>query len=151
MFKVLKANIGEHLHKIVDFQVAMAMETENLELDKETVTRGVTAVFEDSTKGIYYVALNSNQEVIGSLLTVNEWSDWRCKTVKWIHSVYIMKEMRSQKVFRTMYEYLKNIVTKDEDLAGLRLYVDKSNTKAQSVYHKIGMSNEHYELFEWLK
>jgi RimJ/RimL family protein N-acetyltransferase len=29
--------------------------------------------------------------------------------------------------------------------------VDKRNKSAQEVYEKLGMSKEHYELFEWLK
>jgi RimJ/RimL family protein N-acetyltransferase len=150
MFKVIKANLNEHLENIVDFQLKMAKETENLELNKEIVTKGVTAVFEDSSKGQYYVCLKDGI-CIGSLLTVSEWSDWRCKSVVWIHSVYIVESMRGQKVFKEMYNYLKSEVQESQSLAGLRLYVDKTNTKAQKVYQKIGMSNEHYELYEWLK
>ena len=150
MFKVIKANFNDHLENIVEFQLKMAKETENLELDKEIVTKGVTAVFNDPSKGQYYVSLKDDL-CIGSLLTIAEWSDWRCQKVMWIHSVYIVSSMRGQKVFKEMYEFLKSEVLEDENLAGLRLYVDKTNTKAQKVYQKIGMSNEHYELYEWLK
>lgn len=150
MFKVIKANINDHLEIIVNYQVQMAKETEDMDLDKEIVTRGVSAVFNDLSKGQYYVATKDG-ECVGSLLTVPEWSDWRCREVTWIHSVFIIPSMRGKKVFKEMYEYLKSEVLKSDDLAGLRLYVDKSNTKAQKVYQKIGMSNEHYELYEWLK
>jgi len=37
------------------------------------------------------------------------------------------------------------------EVAGLRLYVDKTNHSAIEVYHKIGMTNRHYDLFEWMK
>jgi GNAT superfamily N-acetyltransferase len=151
MFKVQKANMAEHHSIIVDFQLKMAQETENLTLDKDIVFRGVEEVFKDKSKGQYFVALDDQDKCIASLLTVNEWSDWRCKNVIWIHSVYVIESMRSKKVFKEMYLYLKEMVTKSDELGGLRLYVDKTNKKAQSVYQKIGMSNEHYELYEWLK
>ncbi len=151
MFKVLKANKSQHHNIIVDFQLEMALETESLTLDENIVRNGVAAVFDDPSKGQYYVALDENENCIASLLTIPEWSDWRCQQVIWIHSVYVVKEMRSKKVFKEMYLYLKNEVNDSKGLAGLRLYVDKRNTKAQSVYEKIGMSNEHYELYEWLK
>ena len=36
-------------------------------------------------------------------------------------------------------------------LRGLRLYVDKTNTRAQKVYENLGMNGEHYHLYEWMK
>jgi ribosomal protein S18 acetylase RimI-like enzyme len=43
------------------------------------------------------------------------------------------------------------MVEESKDLRGLRLYVDKSNANAQKVYEALGMSGEHYHLYEWLK
>ena len=43
------------------------------------------------------------------------------------------------------------MVRNSDKYAGLRLYVDKTNTSAQEVYTRLGMSKEHYELYEWLK
>ncbi len=146
-----QANKEMHLETIANFQVEMAMETEGLKLDLETVQRGVKSVFEDTAKGKYFVALNEEGKCIASLLTVNEWSDWRCQNVLWIHSVFVIPEMRGKKVFKEMYLYLKKLVNESDELAGLRLYVDKTNLKAQNVYEKIGMTKEHYDLYEWLK
>ncbi|PIK16343.1 GNAT family N-acetyltransferase [Halobacteriovorax sp. JY17] len=148
---VEQANKDDHLNTIAKFQVAMARETEELELDLDIVLKGVASVFDDSSKGKYFVALNDKRECIASLLTVNEWSDWRCKNVLWIHSVFVIKEMRGKKIFKEMYQYLQEHVRDDENLAGLRLYVDKRNLSAQEVYKKIGMTKEHYDLFEWLE
>ena len=36
-------------------------------------------------------------------------------------------------------------------LAGLRLYVEKANHAAHQVYRAMGMSPDHYDLYEWLK
>ena len=63
----------------------------------------------------------------------------------------MLPEVRRMGIFRQMYSYLKNIVENDVNLRGLRLYVDKTNTKAQKVYQEMGMNSEHYQLFEWMK
>ncbi|HEV7506053.1 MAG TPA: GNAT family N-acetyltransferase [Thermoanaerobaculia bacterium] len=138
---------------IVDFQLRMARETEDLELDRDTVVRGVAAVFADPTKGSYWVAERQDRpgEVVGSLLTTFEWSDWRDGTVLWIQSVYVVPEERGRGVYRALYEHLKRRAEDDPALMGIRLYVDRRNAAAQGVYERLGMSREHYEMFEWLK
>jgi GNAT superfamily N-acetyltransferase len=135
---------------IVDFQLRMARETEGIELDPGIVLQGVAAVLADPAKGIYWVA-GRDGHVVGSLLTTFEWSDWRNGTVLWIQSVYVVPGERGQGVYRALYEHLKRRVEDNPDLKGLRLYVDKRNVAAQQVYERLGMTREHYELFEWLK
>jgi GNAT superfamily N-acetyltransferase len=140
----------DNLETITKFQVKMALETENLILDQDTVRKGVRAVFEDSTKGRYLVAASDNK-VVASLLIMPEWSDWRNGTVYWIHSVYVTPEFRGKKIYSKMYEFLKEMVTNSTDIKGLRLYVDKTNIKAQKVYEALGMTKEHYDLYEFLE
>lgn len=135
---------------IADYQVKMAWETEQLKLDPPTVELGVAAVFDDPSKGKYWLA-EVKGEVVGCLLTVPEWSDWRNGTVLWIHSVYVKPEFRKHGVFRKLYSHLKTMVEVSKDLRGLRLYVEKTNGPAQKVYESLGMSGEHYHLYEWLK
>lgn len=135
---------------IVEFQLRMARETEDLELDLGTVTRGVAAVFADPGKGAYWVAERAG-EVVGGLLTTFEWSDWRNGVVLWIQSVYVVPEERGRGVYRALYEHLRRRVEADSDLKGIRLYVEKRNEAAQRVYERLGMTREHYEMFEWLK
>jgi GNAT superfamily N-acetyltransferase len=134
---------------IVDFQLRMAWETERLRLDKSTVERGVNAVFTDTTKGKYYVA-EAEGQLVACLITVPEWSDWRCGTVLWIHSVFVVPAFRRQGAFRRLYEHLRRQVVEDPDLKGLRLYVDKRNAPAKHVYESLGMDGNHYTLYEWL-
>lgn len=135
---------------IVSFQLSMSMETEDLRLDRETVTRGVQAVFDDPSRGTYWIAERAGRPV-GGLLTVPEWSDWRNGTVLWIHSLYVVPEARRQGVFRALYTALKERVEALPELKGLRLYVDRRNAQAQAVYERLGMTDEHYTLYEWLK
>ena len=140
----------KYLNHMVDFQVRMARESEDFHLDSEVVEKGIKMQIHSPKTGRYLLALDE-ENLVGMLLTLYEWSDWRCKNVMWIHSVYVLPEARGQKVFKRMYEFLKDEVREDENLAGLRLYVDKTNTNAQEVYKKIGMNDEHYSLFEWMK
>lgn len=135
---------------IVDFQLNMAYETESLKLTKSIVELGVDAVFDDISKGIYYVA-EINGDIVGSLLTTYEWSDWRNGQVLWIQSVYILKDFRGKGIFKEMYTYIKEKVTnQSNNFRGIRLYVDKTNEAAQKVYDKLGMENHHYEMYEWM-
>ncbi|HZL10866.1 MAG TPA: GNAT family N-acetyltransferase [Prolixibacteraceae bacterium] len=135
---------------IVEFQLAMAMETEQLQLNEPTVEKGVAAVFADSSKGIYYVAEIKGQ-VVGSLLTTFEWSDWRNGTVLWIQSVYVRPEFRKRSIFSRLYKHIQDLVASDHDLRGIRLYADKTNTSAHGVYEHLGMTAEHYKMYEWMK
>jgi ribosomal protein S18 acetylase RimI-like enzyme len=135
---------------IVGFQIQMALETEELELDLHTVTRGVQAVLDDSTKGQYWVAECAGR-LVGSLMTTYEWSDWRDGTVLWVQSVYVDPTLRGRGIYRRLYEYLRDRVLASPDLRGIRLYVDRRNLAAQRIYERLGMSREHYEMFEWMK
>lgn len=135
---------------IVNSQISMAGETEEMQLDHPVVQRGVNKVFDDPTKGTYYVA-EVEGELGGCLLTISEWSDWRDGTVLWIHSLYVLPTFRRRGVFRAFYDHLRQIVERDDTLKGLRLYVDKQNAPARNVYRKLGMDDAHYVMFEWMK
>lgn len=146
----LRDATAEDLIFIVDCQLKMAMETEQLQLDAQTVTQGVKSVFEDPLKGFYLVGTESNRPC-SCLMITPEWSDWRNNLVWWIQSVYVLPEFRKLGIFNKMYEHIKSIVMQCDDVAGLRLYVDNTNLPAQEVYKRVGMSDEHYRLFEWMK
>ena len=127
----------------------MARETESIELDGSVVTRGVHAVFDDPSRGRYFVA-EAEGEVIASLLITYEWSDWRNGNVWWIQSVYVRPAFRRRGVYARMYKHVKAIAQR-EDVRGIRLYVDRRNAPAQDVYRRCGMDGEHYLVFEWMK
>jgi ribosomal protein S18 acetylase RimI-like enzyme len=148
MIKIRKAHAGEYMI-IANFQQEMALETENLNLDPVIVTKGVMAVFDDPTKGCYYVA-EYKGKVAGSLLTTYEWSDWRNSQILWIQSVYVMPEFRNKGIYRQLYQHIKQLVKDNPGLSGIRLYVDKSNNNASGIYKHCGMDGEHYRLFEWI-
>ena len=149
MIEIRKAKLSD-TECIIELQLQMARETEGLELDKTVVSRGVHGVFQEPARGTYWI-VREQGKVLGMLLAIPEWSDWRNATVLWIHSLYVIPEARGQGVFKKLYLNLKKQVEQSPELAGLRLYVDKRNESAQKTYEKLGMDKHHYELYEWLK
>jgi len=145
----VRAGSQGDIDTIVAFQLRLARETEDLRLDRASVAQGVRAVVDDAAKGRYWLA-EEDGRVLGCLLTVPEWSDWRNGTVLWIHSLYVRPESRRRGVFRSLYRHLRRMVEEDDSLKGLRLYVNRRNAAAKKVYEAMGMDGQHYEMFEWL-
>ena len=134
------------IDSIVQFQADMAMESEGCVLDKEKVTKGVTAAMLDDSKGIYWVAKYEGR-TIGSLMITREWSDWNNEWYWWIQSVYVTPEYRKQGVYKAMYQKVKD-AAKENNVSQIRLYADKTNLSAQKAYQSLGMHKSHYLMFE---
>lgn len=139
----------EDAEVIIDFQQKMAWETEEMTLPTEVVTKGVNAVFSNQVLGQYWVAEDEGL-VIASLLITYEWSDWRNANVWWFQSVYVLPSHRRKGIFRSMYLHIRN-EAENSGVAGLRLYVETNNTRAQKTYEALGMKREHYSMYEWMK
>jgi GNAT superfamily N-acetyltransferase len=138
-----------HASDIVEFQIAMAKETEDLELDRSLLEAGVASVFKDNTRGRYYIAVE-DKTIVGSFLTTYEWSDWRNGQVVWLQSVFVRPEYRGKGVFRLMYDHIRNMVLNNQ-YKGIRLYVERNNDRARKVYENMGMVSHHYDMYEWMK
>ncbi|MFZ9521478.1 MAG: dihydrofolate reductase [Silvanigrellaceae bacterium] len=143
--RVRTANLTD-IEFIVRSQVSMARESEGMELVPDVVERGVTAVLKDPLKGEYLIA-EKVSGAVGCLLLQREWSDWRNGHFEWLHSVHIEKAHRRGGVFRWLYEYAA-ARARTRGALGLRLYVDKKNSVARETYAVLGMSDQHYDLYE---
>lgn len=132
---------------IVAANAALAAETEGQVLDPAVLQAGVQAVLADDRLGCYYLA-ESDGQVVGQLMTTFEWSDWRNGQFLWIQSVYVMPDNRGDGVFRALFEHLGRIAREDPRVCGIRLYVDRGNQKAQSVYGRLGMHRSNYGVME---
>ncbi len=133
---------------LVEFNQAMALETEGKRLETAVLQSGVKAVFANDKKGFYVVAENEAGKIIGGLMVTFEWSDWRDKWFWWIQSVYILPEARGKKIYSQMYDFVKEKAKKRGDVCGFRLYVERENSTAQQVYEKCGMLPSHYLMYE---
>jgi len=138
----------EDANALVEFNQAMALETEGKQLAPDVLRSGVEAVFSDDKKGFYVVARSSDGSIVGSLMITFEWSDWRGKWFWWIQSVYILPEFRGRGIYRLLYEFVKETARERQNVCGFRLYVEKENKNAQNVYEKLGMKPSYYLMYE---
>lgn len=143
---------------LVEFNRAMARETESKELDEEVLRAGVRRLLQEPRHGFYLVAERSRAdgghqataEVVGSLMVTYEWSDWRNGLFWWVQSVYVSPSLRRRGVYRRLYQRVKELAASDATVRGFRLYVERENIVAQRTYEQLGMEETHYKLYEEL-
>ena len=156
----VRAAAASDAPQIAAFNLSMALETEQLKLDENTLRAGVAAVFSDPERSSarYFVAEtpstssplpspSSPAAVAACAMVTFEWSDWRHGRVWWLQSVYCAPQHRRKGVFKAIYDFIKG-EAKREGAKGLRLYADTTNERAHSVYEALGMKTGHYQVFE---
>jgi GNAT superfamily N-acetyltransferase len=127
-------------------QVAMAWETERLELDVGVAREGVETAL-GGTVGARYFVCEIGGAFAGCCMVTSEWSDWRARTVWWLQSVYVVPGHRRRGVYRALHHTAADRARR-AGAAGLRLYVDRRNVAAAEVYRRMGMDGDHYLVFE---
>ena len=132
---------------LVRGNASMALETEHLSLDLDRLRDGVHALFEDTARGLYYIAEIDGRRV-GQMMITYEWSDWRNGVFWWIQSVWVEPAFRGQGVFKALYGHVEEKARQDNGVCGLRLYVEHENTRAQATYERCGMKRTVYRMFE---
>jgi ribosomal protein S18 acetylase RimI-like enzyme len=142
----VRAATREDIAFLVEANAAMAWETEEKRLDRELLTRGVAAVFDEPRRGFYLVA-ERGEAAAGCLLITYEWSDWRNGDWWWIQSVYVRPDDRRHGVFRSLYRHTEAAARAAPGVVGLRLFVEWENERAQRTYAALGMQQEHYHMY----
>ena len=145
-FNVRRATVRD-MDVLVEFNAAMALESEGKALDRRRLRDGVAALLNEDGRGFYLVA-ETEDRVVGQLMVTYEWSDWRNAHFWWIQSVYVASDWRRRGVYRSLHEYVLAEARNRGDVCGVRLYVDRDNHVAQQVYSNLGMDRSHYDLFE---
>ena len=146
---VRKANLND-LDVIVEFNLNLALETEDKQLDKDILRKGIEKVLKGEIQGKYFVC-EEEGIVIGQMMILYEWSDWRNGECIWIQSVYVHKDYRRNGVFKMLFNHVKESCDSNEKFVGLRLYVDKENLKAQQTYAQMAMYENNYYMYEYMK
>lgn len=131
---------------IAEFNIAMALETEQVSLDPATVNAGVAAGIADPAKAAYFVA-EAGGRCVGCCMITHEWSDWRNGDIWWFQSVYVALEARRTGVFRAMYRHIERMA-RDAGVVALRLYVERDNQRAKQTYESMGMDLTHYDVMQ---
>jgi ribosomal protein S18 acetylase RimI-like enzyme len=134
---------------LVEFNAAMALETEGKNLLPEVIGAGVRGLLDNPVAGFYVLA--ETERVLAALMITKEWSDWRNGSFWWIQSVYVRPEARRQGVYRRLYRHVQEMAAQDPQVCGFRLYVERENSAAQAAYAALGMKETRYFVFEELK
>jgi GNAT superfamily N-acetyltransferase len=132
---------------IAGFNMAMAWETEGIALDPDRVRAGVAAALADPSKALYFIAEEQGRPA-GQLMITYEWSDWRNGVFWWIQSVYVEPDRRRRGVYRALHADVLRRARESAEVCGVRLYVERRNTRAQAAYESLGMRRAHYDIFE---
>jgi ribosomal protein S18 acetylase RimI-like enzyme len=135
---------------LVEFNCAMALETEGKQLLPEVIGAGVRGLLEERGSGFYVVA-EEEGKVHGALLVTKEWSDWRNGDFWWIQSVYVRPEWRRKGIYKALYRHVQQRAEQDPAVCGFRLYVERENSRAQQIYRALGKNETRYLVFEELK
>jgi ribosomal protein S18 acetylase RimI-like enzyme len=139
------------LDVLAGFAQAMARETEDKALAPDTVREGIRAALEAPDRGAYFIAEDaaaSDEAAAGALMVTREWSDWRNGFFWWIQSVYVRPAWRRRGVYRRLYEHVRRRAESEDEVCGLRLYVEKKNAAARAAYEALGMEETHYRMYE---
>ena len=135
--------------KIVQFNVDMALESENMRLEPEKIHQGVQKSLSEPSIGRYYLA-HRGDEILGQIRVTLEWSDWNNAHYWWIQNVYVVPSERKQGIYSALHHHVKNLA-KQAGACGLLLYVDAQNRAAQAVYKNLNMAQSHYLIFEQME
>jgi ribosomal protein S18 acetylase RimI-like enzyme len=135
---------------LIEFNAAMALETERKELLPEVIGAGVRTLLANPASGFYVIAEESSL-VLAALMITREWSDWRNGSFWWIQSVYVRPEWRRRGVYKRLYRHVQELAAQDPAVCGFRLYVERENAGAQDTYRSLGMRETRYLVFEELK
>jgi ribosomal protein S18 acetylase RimI-like enzyme len=133
--------------RLVEFNAALASETEGLELDRARLAAGVLAALRDPQRGEYALA-ELDSAAVGCTLVTRDWSDWRNGWLWWIQSVYVAPAARRRGVYSALHRHVLERARRAGDVGGVRLYVDRDNRAAQATYERLGMERSHYLLYE---
>jgi GNAT superfamily N-acetyltransferase len=144
---IIRPAVRGDAETIARFNSAMAEETEHIRLDADRLLRGVLGLFDAPSLGRYGVA-EVDGIIAGQMMITYEWSDWRNGVFWWIQSVYVLPEYRARGIYRALYEKTVDDAKKAGNVCGLRLYVEKENRTAHSVYEKLGMALTAYDMYE---
>ena len=142
---VREANVSD-IPTLVNYNRALAYETENIALDENILRLGIGKALE--LKDCHYFVAELNGEIVGQSMITSEWSDWRNGTMWWIQSVYVDPDHRQRGVFQSILKYIEALVEKRPEVKGLRLYVKQDNKVGISAYESLGIKNSGYVIHE---
>jgi ribosomal protein S18 acetylase RimI-like enzyme len=142
--KIRRAEIRD-LEKLTLFVQNEAKESEGLNIDPETLRKGVETALKDENVALYWVLVDKNDESVGNISALREWSNFHAGFYWWIQSMYILPEYRRQGYSLQLLDTVRSEVQAQRGLE-LRLLVHKSNKRAIKAYTKSGFTELPYKI-----
>ena len=143
---IIRQAVASDVPTLVEYNQALAKETENISLDKTILSTGVQKALE--RKDCQYFVAELDDKVIGQTMVTSEWSDWRNGEMWWMQSVYVHVDYRRRGVFPTIFWHIEKLAESNPDVKALRLYVMHDNQVGRNSYKKLGMDDSGYLVYE---
>lgn len=142
--RIVRATL-EYAEAIARNNCDLRLETEQVSMDAGQVEKGVRALIAHPHWGFYLLAVEDGQ-VVGQVMVTFEWSDWRNRSIWWLHRIYVKKGWRRQGVFRQLFQRLKT-EAEDNNVYALRLYLHEENRQVEAIYARLGMKRSPFRIF----
>lgn len=137
---------ASHISTLIDYNRALADETENISLDIDILRQGITRALE--LNDCHYFVAQMDGKIVGQTMITPEWSDWRNGVMWWMQSVYVHPDYRKRGVFKSLFKHIESLAAKNPEVKGIRLYVMRDNQAGRSAYQNLGMNNSGYIVYE---
>lgn len=137
---------ASNIPKLIEYNIALADETENVSLDTDILRLGITRALE--LKDCHYFVAQMDEKIVGQTMVTSEWSDWRNGVMWWMQSVYVHPDYRKRGVFKSLFKHIETLATKNPQVKGIRLYVMRDNQAGRSAYQNLGMNDSGYIVYE---
>jgi len=137
---------GSDISTLIEYNRALADETEHISLDKDILRLGIEKALE--LKDCHYFVAELDGKIVGQTMITSEWSDWRNGVLWWMQSIYVHPDYRKRGVFQSIFKYIETLAGKTPEVKALRLYVMQDNQAGRSAYQNLGMKNSGYVVYE---
>jgi len=142
--KVRRARLSD-LEKLVFFAFEEAKEAERVEKAPETLRIGIETALNNENIALYWVLVDENDEPVGNISALREWSNLNAGFYWWIQSLYILPEYRGKGYVSQLFDAVKAEARAQGGL-DLRLCVHEDNKRAIKAYYKSGFSESKYKI-----
>lgn len=142
--KVRRAELKD-LDKLIGFAYEEAREAEGAEMVPATLRTGIMTALINKEIAIYWVLVDRDDEPVGNVSALKEWSNWNAGFYWWIQSMYISPQYRGKGYLPLLLNTV-NAEAKKQGALDLRLYVYKDNVRAIKAYEKTGFVEAKYNI-----
>jgi len=141
---VRRADLGD-LGQLVEFTISEAREAEGVSKEPEKAREGIRAALEDESFALYWVVQSEDNEILGNVSVIKEWSNWSAGYFWWIQSMFIKPEYRGRGLLEMLIQTVRESARQSNALE-VRLYVHKDNARAIKAYKKTGFVDSDYRI-----